>query len=121
MADTGKAGAPPEPAVDEKEEEEEPFDFEKTFEDVKGNRCKVEKLAVLGLKRTKQQLVLRELLKVQGATTLDEIKDTLLDAYENLVGLDIFDAVEIVIDADERVSQQGLGLRDRVNKRAAGV
>lgn len=31
------------------------------------------------------------------------MKDSLLEAYENLVGLDIFDGVEIVIDADEQV------------------
>lgn len=79
------------------------FDFEEIFEHVKGKRCKVEKLSIAGLQRTKGKLVLRELLKVKEAQTLDEIKDSLLEAYENLMGLDIFDGVEVVIDADEEV------------------
>ncbi|GAB4818843.1 hypothetical protein N2152v2_005889 [Parachlorella kessleri] len=102
-------GVPPEGG------EEAPFAFEETFDKVKTKPCKVEKLGLIGLKRTKNGLVLRELLKVRDARTLDEIKDTLLEAYEELMGLDIFEAVEVVVDADEK------GRKDRCNVRAEFV
>ena len=99
MAASGapSAGVPPHGG------EEAPFAFEETFDEVKTKPCQVEKLGLKGLKRTKNGIVLRELLKVRDARTLDEIKDTLLEAYEELMGLDIFEAVEVVVDADEKV------------------
>lgn len=47
--------------------------------------------------------------QVKDCQTLDEIKDTLLEAYEDLLGLDIFDGVEIVIDADNEVGPAWAG------------
>lgn len=60
--------------------------------------CRVGRISLLGLNRTKAGLVERELRRVEHASTLEEIKDELLEAYEDLVGLDIFDAVDVVID-----------------------
>jgi hypothetical protein len=102
MADAGTAGPGPDPVL-ATDGEEAPFDFEQTFEEVKQKPCKVKALGVDGLKRTKKGIVLRELVRVANASTLDEIKDTLLAAYEDLMDLDIFDAVEIVVDADSEV------------------
>lgn len=74
------------------------YDFESSFERLKDSACFPARLTILGLKRTNKHLVMRELLRVKNAQTLDEIKDAVVAAYQDLMALEIFDAVDIVID-----------------------
>ena len=72
--------------------------YESAFAAVKDKPCRVAEMVVLGLARTKLSVVQRELQRVRGATTLEEIKDALLEAYVELVGLNVFEVVDLVLD-----------------------
>lgn len=78
--------------------DQEVREFRSTFDTVKGKRLAVNVVLLKGLQRTKQHIVARELRDLPNADNLDEVKDVLLDAWESLRKLDIFDAVDIVID-----------------------
>lgn len=65
--------------------------------------CRVENVVIVGLKRTKEYIVIRELEDLRSATSLAEIQDRLLEAHDNLIGLGIFDAVDITIDKGKKV------------------
>ncbi len=80
-------------------------DFQKTYEDVKGKRLVVTSVRLSGLERTIPDIIARELSPLQQARSLDEIKDVLLEVHDNLMSLDIFDAVEIIISDSDTVSQ----------------
>lgn len=79
------------------------FDFDHAFDNVKGKPCRVDQISITGLDRTKPYIVSREFARVREAKTLDDVKDAVLDAYEDLMGLDIFEAIEIVIDGSRKV------------------
>ena len=73
-------------------------EFEIAFNRVKTKRLGVNVVVLKGLQRTKHYIVARELRHLPNATNLDELKDALLDAWQTLERLDIFEAVDIVID-----------------------
>ena len=73
------------------------------YEGVRNKPCRVGRLTVRGLKRTRIGVVRQELERVQHASTLEEIKDALLVAHADLLGLGIFKAVDIVIDQSAEV------------------
>jgi hypothetical protein len=90
----GKPGAPaPEPSRRWTRSE-----FRQTFEAVRGRPVAVESLAVLGIGRTRPDLVLRELAGLSTAQTLDEVKDVVLKAHDALKMLGPYEAVEVTID-----------------------
>jgi outer membrane protein assembly factor BamA len=68
-----------------------------------GERCYVEDVFLSGLKRTNESLVRRELIGLGSASTLQEIKDSLVQVHQSLQTLGIFDAVEITVDKSEKV------------------
>ncbi|KAK2079523.1 hypothetical protein QBZ16_001917 [Prototheca wickerhamii] len=76
------------------------YDFEEAFERLRDARLRPVRLSILGLERTKGDIVRREFARVRDARTLDEVKDAVLEAYENLMALGIFNAVEITVDRD---------------------
>lgn len=76
---------------------EQDFDFDQSFQRVAGAPCKVERIMLHGLQRTKASVVQAELLRLKEARTLEEIRDAALAAYEELMALDIFDAVDLVL------------------------
>ena len=65
---------------------------------IRDKRLVTATLAVSGLKRTREELVTRELQPLREARSLDEIKDVLLDAVSTLMELDVFEAVSFTID-----------------------
>jgi hypothetical protein len=73
------------------------FDWEQTYLEVKDKPLSVQKVIFKGLERTKPYLVAREFEPIQDAQTLDEIKDVMMEAHDNLMALDVFDAVEVII------------------------
>ena len=80
------------------------IDFERTYAAVKDKRLKVEQIIINGLDRTKTYIVARELeAPLEEATSLEEIKDVLLEAHEHLQALGIFDGVEVIITDSETV------------------
>lgn len=79
------------------------FDFESAFERLAGAPCRVERILLVGLERTKDSVVHPALMRVKGAGTLEEIRDAALEAWEELVGLDIFDAVDVVLGEGSKV------------------
>lgn len=98
---------PPPPAdpseIDESLVEEVVFDADGAFEAVKSERLHVDRIGVIGLDRTKLHIVARELVRVQAASTLEEVKELVLEAYRDLQSLDIFDAISITIDTSPKV------------------
>ena len=57
-----------------------------------------------GLERTKAYIVERELDRLNDATTLEEISEKLSEAWSALESLEIFTAVELVVDESGNVS-----------------
>eukprot|EP00854_Cymbomonas_tetramitiformis_P011570 gene11570-13669_t len=74
-------------------------DFAERFERLKGKECRVHDIEIKGYKRTRTSIIEREFKTVREAKTLDELKDTLLDASTKLSELDIFHSVDIFCDA----------------------
>ena len=74
-------------------------------EDVMNKPVRVEKIILLGLKRTKEEIVLRELENLKRSGTLEEIKDSILIVHANLMALGIFQGVEITIADGSGVSR----------------
>ena len=79
------------------------LDFERTYEDVKDKRLYATNVRLSGIERTKPELIERELQPLKDARSLDEIKDVLLEIHDNLMALDIFDAVEIIVGDSDMV------------------
>lgn len=79
------------------------FDWEKTYLQVKDKPLSVDKVIIKGLERTKSYLVARELEPLQQARSLDEIKNVMIDAHENLKSLDVFNGVEVIITDSDTV------------------
>eukprot|EP00889_Picochlorum_renovo_P003511 jgi/Picre1/30541/NNA_005904.t1 len=73
-----------------------------------GQGSLVDQVAITGLERTKLHTVLRELEGLEGINSIDEVYLYLQEAHEALMSLDLFEAVDILIDEsaedDEKVS-----------------
>lgn len=83
----------------------ESINLQNLYEEIKDKPCEVSKISVVGLKRTKEDIVMRELIKAREAKTLEDIQITLLDVTSDLMYLDVFGDVDITIDQGEKVSQ----------------
>ena len=81
-----------------------PEEFKKIYEEVKDKKLVATNVLLSGNERTKPVIIARELKPLQQARSLDEIKDALLEIHDNLMSLDVFDAVEIVISESDLVS-----------------
>jgi hypothetical protein len=68
-------------------------------DEVFAKTVKVDRIVLMGLHRTKQTIVLRELAKMRRSGTLEEIKDSLLNVHAALMDLGIFEAVDVSIDS----------------------
>lgn len=79
------------------------YDFEENYSAVKDKPLKIQHVFIRGLGRTKDYIVARELQPVTECQTLEEIKDFMLEAHDNLESLGIFDAVEIIIGDGDSV------------------
>lgn len=85
-----------------------PEEFEKIYEEVKDKKLVATNVLLSGNERTKPVIIARELQPLQHARSLDEIKDALLEIHDNLMSLDVFDAVEIIISDSDLVSDRSL-------------
>lgn len=63
----------------------------------------VDKIAIAGLERTKLHTVLREFEGLEGLGSIDEVYLYLQQAHETLMTLDLFEAVDILIDESAEV------------------
>ncbi|KAI3432894.1 hypothetical protein D9Q98_010476 [Chlorella vulgaris] len=79
-------------------EEEHDFDFNHAFQRLAGEPCRVERVMLEGLHRTKKSVVKRELQRFKEARTLKEIHQAADRVHEELMALDIFEAVELTLD-----------------------
>lgn len=61
-------------------------------------------LVILHKGRTRPHIIEKELLRIRGAQSLDELKERLLEAQEALEGLNVFQAVQLVLDESPSVS-----------------
>jgi hypothetical protein len=82
-------------------------DFQHTYERLAGAPLRVERIMLVGLQRTKSGVVEQELARIKDARTLEEIRDAALRAYEELMALDIFDAVDVVLGEGSKVCSTG--------------
>jgi len=62
-------------------------------------------VVILQKGRTRPYIIEKELQRIQGAHSLDELKVRLLEAQEALEALNIFEAVQITVDAGSPVSK----------------
>lgn len=63
-------------------------------------------LVILHKGRTRPHIIEKELLRIRGAQSLDELKERLLEAQEALEGLNIFQAVQLVLNESPSVSME---------------
>lgn len=98
----GAASHAESPAIDEGPGIDE-AEFADAYDSVRLKPCKVSRVVVRGLRRTRLGVVRQELDKVMQAGNLEEIKDALVEAYADLMGLGAFDAVELVVDEGGKV------------------
>lgn len=82
---------------------EDTEDLLDALEEVKGKPCKVTELEVTGFQRTKPDVVARELEGVRNATTLEEIKEELLEALVAFQELDVFSEVTVDVEKPKEV------------------
>ena len=54
--------------------------------------------------RTRPYIIEKELQRIRDAQTLDELKEKLLEAQDALEALNVFEAVQLVIDQSSHVS-----------------
>jgi outer membrane protein insertion porin family len=73
-------------------------------EDVMKRTITIEDVVVTGLRRTKEEIVLREIADLKRSGTLEEINASFLRVHANLMALDIFEAVDISLDNGSTVS-----------------
>ena len=90
-------------------------DYADMYEQVKNKPCKLGVLNISGLQRTHDAVVDRELEGLKEARTLEEMKDVLLNATNNLKSLDIFDIVEARLGAGTPAAQGNKGSVDTVD------
>lgn len=73
------------------------------FERIKDKPLHVD-LVLLHKGRTRPHIIEKELLRIRDAKSLDELKEKLLEAQESLEALNIFQAVQLTLDASRTVS-----------------
>lgn len=61
-------------------------------------------LVLLHKGRTRPYIIEKELLRIRGTKSLDELKERLLEAQESLEALNIFEAVQLVLNESPTVS-----------------
>jgi hypothetical protein len=83
---------------------QESINLQTLYEEIKDKPCEIFNISVVGLKRTKEDIVMRELIKAREANTLEGIQIALLDVTSDLMDLDVFGGVDITIDQGEKVS-----------------
>ncbi|KAL4421736.1 hypothetical protein ABPG77_002352 [Micractinium sp. CCAP 211/92] len=86
-----------EAAPEQQQAEAEDYDFEGAFQRLADAQCRVDRILLVGLERTKQDLVEAELRRLKHGRTLEEIRDAAMAAHDELMALDIFDAVDLVL------------------------
>ena len=107
-------GEPQEAAEPQAAPEDPETYFRHTYERLAGAPLRVEGIMLVGLHRTQSSVVKRELAGIRDARTLEEIRDAALRAYEELMALDIFDAVDLVVaEGTKEVCGQRKGLARR--------
>ena len=79
------------------------MEFAQIYDNVKDKTLQVDQVQIHGIHRTKLYLIQRELEHIQEVSTLDELKDQLIEVEANLLSLGIFRAVEVVLDASPTV------------------
>lgn len=84
------------------------LEFQKAYEDVKDKRLVATSIRLSGIERTRPEILARELAPLREARSLDEIKDVLLEVHENLMSLEVFEAVEIIIGDSDTVRNASL-------------
>jgi hypothetical protein len=85
------------------DENEEHYDISAAYDEVKDHRCRVAQIRLGGLKRTKQEIVERELIRVKDARTLEQVLEALEEAHDDLMALEIFEAVDLAVDRGAKV------------------
>lgn len=78
-------------------------DLNNAYNTVKTRPCKVGFVKIDGLERTKTTLVERELERVFDADTLEEVNQRLMEAYGDLMAMDVFEGVQIIADQSDKV------------------
>lgn len=78
-------------------------DAKSNLDEVMDKPCKVDKVFISGVKRTKDYILQRELESLKQAQTLQEVHDCLSEAHDRLMALEIFDAVQMTIDESPKV------------------
>lgn len=86
-----------EAAPEQQQAETEEYDFEGAFQRLAGAKCRVDRILLVGLERTKQDLVEAELRRLKDGRTLEEIRDAAMAAHDELMALDVFDAIDLVL------------------------
>ncbi len=77
---------------------------ENLYDSIKDKPLHVD-VVILQKGRTRPYIIEKELQRIQGAHSLDELKVRLLEAQEALEALNIFEAVQITVDAGSPVSK----------------
>jgi hypothetical protein len=77
---------------------------ENLYDSIKDKPLHVD-VVILQKSRTRPYIIEKELQRIQGAHSLDELKVRLLEAQEALEALNIFEAVQITVDAGSPVSK----------------
>lgn len=78
-------------------------DSDELYDRIKDKPLHVD-LVLLHKGRTRPHIIEKELLRIRDATSLDELKEKLLEAQESLEALNIFQAVQLTLDASLTVS-----------------
>lgn len=97
---------------EERSEDGDGEDLLNALEEVKGKPCRVTELEVTGFQRTKPDVVARELEGVRDATTLEEIKEELLEVLTAFQELDVFS--EITVDVEKPKEVQSLSKQAKI-------
>ena len=77
-----------------------------TQQQVKASKIYVQAIHLHGTQRTRKYLIERELLRCELAETLEELEEQLEEVVEALMELDIFVAVDALIDQAASVCKQ---------------
>ena len=72
----------------------------------------VDQVSITGLERTKLHTVLREFEGLEGLNSIDEVYLYLQETHEALMSLDLFEAVDILIDESAEVCPCYSGLTE---------
>jgi hypothetical protein len=90
------------PSADDPNSVGEP-DLETAYASIKQKPCKVGRVRIDGLQRTDGTLVEREFDEVRAAQSLEEVNAALMEALGELMAMDVFDGVEMIVDQSDKV------------------